>query len=233
MLSCTNLSITIVVLAQLEQLLRILPTNIIVRVLPTQRLLNTLLIPIPPPTAVLNRLVRIINREKDPLSPHIAGQVLKRRRAEMPTSRQVNIILEVVVNILLTEHIPRLLRERPLDVFEPVVDSPEVVRDVLAQVADDDFQFGEAVEDAVGYEAEQVQGDGIGEAEGRADEVLAGFVEGLVAVSDGGGGVEVDGDVEFLRDGSEGVVGGVVVEKVGFAVGAGVLDVVEQGAVEA
>ena len=84
----------------------------------------------------------------------------------MTTGGNPDVLRKVLSNGLLA----RLFETQGfLDVLKPVVNSPEVEGNVLAQVADDDLELGEAVEEAVGHHTEEVQTDALGEAEGRAD----------------------------------------------------------------
>lgn len=145
-----------------------------------------------------------------------------------------DVLLEVVVDgLLAVPSIALLLGDGPLDVLEPVVDAPEVEGDVLAQVAHDDLRLGVAVEDAVDDEAHQVQADGVGEGQRRADEGLALRVELVEDDVRGRGRVNVKRHVELRQDLPEGVVLRLIVEEVLLAVLARVLEVTQQGAVEA
>jgi len=165
-----TLCITVVVLAQTEQLLRILLANILVRLLTTQCLLDVLSVAVPPATAILNGLIRIIDTEQQSLRAKIFSDILQSLSAEVSTGGEVDVVLEVIVNGLLTHNISCLGCKGLLNIFEPVVDAPEVEGDVLTQVTNDDLELGEAVEDAVGDHTEEMQRYAVGEAEGRSNE---------------------------------------------------------------
>lgn len=74
-----------------------------------------------------------------------------------------DVLLEVVIDGLLRHDTALLVGDGALDIFEPVVDTPEVKRNMLALVADDDLGGGEAVKDSVRDQTQSVQGDTIGE----------------------------------------------------------------------
>lgn len=75
--------------------------------------------------------------------------------------------LEVIVDGLLAHDATLLFGERLLGVLEPAIYSPEVERGVLPEVADDDLEGGEPIEDAVGHEAKEVQANAVGERQRR------------------------------------------------------------------
>lgn len=141
---------------QPQQSLRIIPPNPPIRINTPHSLLNRLRIIIPPPTPILNPLIRIINTKQHPIRPDLLNNILQRPCREMPTRRNPDILLKIVIDTLLTHNIPRLLRNGFLHILEPVVYPPEVERDVFAVMADDHFCRGEAVEDTVCDEAESV-----------------------------------------------------------------------------
>lgn len=219
--------------AQLEELFRILTAHIIVSFLATQSFLDFLRIPVPPSTAILNRLVGVVDREEDSLGAYVAGQIFEGRGAEVATRGEVDVVLEVVVDIFLAKDISCLLRKRAFDILKPVVDAPEIVGDVLAEMTDDDLELREAVKDTVGHDAEKMQRYCVRKAKRWADEVLAILVECLVTVSNRRSWVDVDRNVKLLSDCPESVVSGIVVEKVRLTILTGVLNVVDQSAVEA
>lgn len=66
-------------------------------------------------------------------------------RTEMTTSRGVDIVLEIVQQILLAGTLMDASSQRTLNIFEPVINAPEVEWNVLADVADDDVELGQAV----------------------------------------------------------------------------------------
>ena len=82
------------VLAQTEQLLRILPANILVRLLTTQCLLDVLSIAVPPATAILNGLIRIIDTEQQSLRAKIFSDILQSLSAEVSTGGEVMLFLK-------------------------------------------------------------------------------------------------------------------------------------------
>jgi hypothetical protein len=211
-------SIAVLEAANLEQLPRIPPPNLLLGLL---RQIDRIV----PRTSILKRLERIVNTEKDPRRPYLLNAVLQRRSREVATSSDPDVLRKVLSDGLLA----RLLQaERFLDVLEPVVDPPEVEGDVLAQVADDDLELGEAVEEAVGYHSEEVQTDALGETEGRTDQPFAVCPQLVVDASCGVPWVKVEGDVEFLNCGPEDVPVCVIVEDHVFTVGARSLSVVDE-----
>lgn len=116
----------------------------------------------------------------------------------MPARGDPDVPLEVVVDGL-------------LEILEPVVDAPEVEGEVLAHVTDDNLEVGEAVEDAVGDEAHEVEVDAVGEGERGPDEVLALGVQLVVDDVGGGGETNVHWDIEVGDDLPEGVKLGLIV----------------------
>lgn len=134
---------------QLQQRLRIIPSNTPILIDTPNSLLNRLSIIIPPSTSILNLLIRIINTKEHTIRPKFINDILQRMRREMPTSGDPDILLEVVIDSLLAHDIPSFLSDRFLHILEPVVNAPEVERDVLAIMADNDLRCREAVEDAV------------------------------------------------------------------------------------
>lgn len=228
-----NRSLGVVELAQLQQRLRVVPANLLVVLHATNSSLDLLGLAVPPGRAVLDGLVGVVDAEEDAVGADLVDDVLERVAGEVARGGDPDVLLKVVVDgLLAVPVVTLLLSDGPLDVLEPVVDAPEVKGDVLAQVAHDDLGLGMAVEDAVDDEAHQVQADGVGEGQGRADEGLALGVELVEDDVGGGGGVDVQRDVELLQDVPEGVVLRLVVEEVLLAVGARVLEVAEEGAVE-
>jgi hypothetical protein len=215
-------SIAVLEAANLEQLPRIPPTNLLLSLL---RQINRII----PRTSILKRLERIINTEKNPRSPNLFDAILQRGSRKVATGSDPDVLRKVLSDRLLT----RLLQaERFLDVLEPVVDPPEVEGNVLAQVADDDLELGEAVEEAVGHHSEEVQTDALGETEGRTDQPFAVCPQLIVYASGRVPWVQVEGDIEFLDSGPEDVPVCAVVEDHVFAFGAGSLSVVDERAQE-
>ena len=175
----------------------------------------------------MERLEGIIHREQDAIRPHLAHAEIERRGREMPRGGNPNVLGKV-----LTDGLFAIQTQGFLDVLKPVIDAPQVKGDVFAEMADDHFEVGVAVEDAVGDHAENMEGDALGEAEGWADEPGALGPEFLV---DGAGrvtGVEVEWDVEFGAGFPEDVPFFAVVEDHIVAVGAASLGVVDEGAFE-
>lgn len=220
-------------LPQLQQRLRVVPTNLLVILHAANSSLDLLGLAVPPGGAVLDRLVRVVDAEQHAVGADLVDDVLERVAGEVARGGEPDVLPEVVVDGLLAVPIVALLLgDGPLDVLEPVVDAPEVERDVLAQVAHDDLGPGVAVEHAVDDEAHQVQADGVGEGQRGADEGLALRVELVEDDVRGGRRVDVQRDVEVRQDLPEGVVLRLVVEEVLLAFAARVLEVAEQGAVE-
>lgn len=148
----------------------------------------------------------------------------------MTTGGNPDVLRKVLSNGLLA----RLFETQGfLDVLKPVVNSPEVEGNVLAQVADDDLELGEAVEEAVGHHTEEVQTDALGEAEGRADQPFPVCPKLVMDAAGGISGVEIEGDVEFLDCGPEDIPVCVVVEDHVFALRAGSLSIVDERTEEA
>ncbi|KAJ0158904.1 Positive regulator of purine utilization [Colletotrichum tanaceti] len=223
----------------LQQLPGVVAADLAVVVDAADGLLDLLGPAVPPGGAGLNGLVGVVDGEQDAVGADLVDDVAERRRGEVARGRDPDVAAEVVVDGLLAHAaaapvaVALGLGDGLLDVLEPVVDAPKVKGELLAQVADDDLEAREAVEDAVGDEAHEVQADAVGEGQRRADEVLA---LGVELVQDDVGGprrVDVDGHVEVADDAPEGVVLGLVVELVRLAALAGVLEVAEQRAVEA
>lgn len=220
-------------LSQLQQRPRVVPADLLIVLHATNSSLDLLGLAIPPSRAVLDRLVRVIDAEQDAVGPDLVDDILERVAREVARGGDPDVLLEVVVDgFLAIPVVALLLGDGPLDVLKPVVDAPEVKRDVLAQMAHDDLRLGVAVENTVDDEAHQVQADCVGEGQGRADEGLALRVELVEDDVRGGGRVYVQRDVELLEDVPEGVVLRLVVEEVLLAVLSRVLEVAEQGAVE-
>lgn len=218
---------------QLQQGLRVVPTNLLIVLHATNSRLDLLSLTVPPSGAVLDRLVRVVDAEQHAVGSDLVDDVLERVAGEVARGGDPDVLLEVVVDgLLAVPVVALLLGDGPLDVLEPVVDAPEVERDVLSQVAHDDLGLGVAVEHAVDDEAHQVQADGVGEGQGRADEGLALRIELVEDDVRGRGRVDIQRDVELGQDLPEGVVLRLVVEEVLLAVPARVLEVAEQGAVE-
>lgn len=140
--------------------------------------------------------------------------------------------LTVVDGLLADVLVPLLQRNGPLDIFNPVVDAPKVKGDVLAEVTHNDLQLGKAVKDTVDDQSEQMQVDTIGKRKRRADQELALRIQLVVDDILGRGRVDVQRDVQLLQHLPEHIVRGLVVEEVRLAVGARVLEVAQQGAVE-
>jgi hypothetical protein len=57
----------------------------------------------------------------------------------------LDVRLEIVIDSLLSHDTTLLVSNGPHDIFEPVVDIPEVEGNVLALVTDDNLQLREAV----------------------------------------------------------------------------------------
>ncbi len=134
---------------------------------------------------------------------------------------------------LLAHGVAAGLGQGPLDVLEPVIGAPKVLRQALAQVTDNQLGLGVAVEDAVGDETHDVDRDVDRKADGRTDEVLALGVDLVVIVAGRSRGVQVDGHIQLDALLPEHIVLGLVVEEVRLAARAGMLEVVQQRAVEA
>jgi hypothetical protein len=86
---------------------------------------------------------------------------------EVTAHCKVEVVLEIVNELFLGECIVRFLRQWSLNVLIPMAYAPEIERDVLAKLANNDLDLWEAVENAVADDAEKVEGDTVGEAERR------------------------------------------------------------------
>jgi hypothetical protein len=149
---------------QFEEPLSVLPSNIVVCLLTAQCLLDVLNIPVPPATAHFDRLVWIVDAKEDAFETNVIIDILQCWRREVTTGRDPDVVFEVVLQIFLRHEISRSLREQSLDVPESVVDAPEVERDMLAEMDDNDLECGETVEDTIRENAQQVKRDAVGEA---------------------------------------------------------------------
>lgn len=120
-------------LSQLQQRLRVVPADLLVVLHATNSSLDLLSLAVPPSRAILNRLVRVIDTEQDAVGPDLVDDVLERVAGEVARGGDPDVLLEVVVDgLLAVPVVALLLGDGPLDVLEPVVDAPEVERDVLA-----------------------------------------------------------------------------------------------------
>lgn len=107
---------------QLEQLLRILPSNL-------QPIRRVQLRMVKPLTGVFKRLERIIDREENPIRPNLRHAEVQRRGREMSRRRDPYILRKVIPDRLLA----RLSQpQQLLAILEPVVDAPHVERHMLA-----------------------------------------------------------------------------------------------------
>lgn len=122
---------------------------------------------IEPVAGILEGLKRIIDREQDPIGPDLRHSEIQRRRREMPGGRDPDVPRKVLADGPLAR---RRETEMLLPVLEPVVDPPQVERDVLTQVAQDELKVGVPVEEAVGHHPQDVQTDALREAERRAEQ---------------------------------------------------------------
>ncbi len=109
-----------------------------------------------PLARVLVRLVGVVDGEEDAVRTDLMDAVLQSGAGEVTRGGDPDVLLEVLVDRLLAGLVKP---ERLLDVLQPMVDAPEIERDVLAQMSDDDLDTGKAIEDAVGHETEEVQAD--------------------------------------------------------------------------
>lgn len=219
---------------KLQECLRVVPANLLVVLHTTNSSLDLLSLAVPPGRAVLDSLVRVVDAEQDAVGSDLVHHILERVAGEVARGGHPDVLFEVVVDCLLAvPNVTLLLSDGPLDILEPVVDAPEVKGDVLAKVAHDDLGLRMAVEHAIDDEAHQVQADGVGEGQWRANERLALRVELVEDDISGRSGVDVQGNVKLREDLPEGVVLRLVIEEVLLAVLACVLEVAEQGAVEA
>lgn len=120
-------------LSQLEQRLRVVPADLLVVLHATNSSLDLLSLAVPPGRAVLDRLVRVVDAEQDAVGSDLVDDILERVAGEVARGGDPDVLLEVVVDgLLAVPVVALLLGDGPLDVLEPVVDAPEVERDVLA-----------------------------------------------------------------------------------------------------
>lgn len=125
----------------------------------------------------------------------------------MTTCRDPDILVEVFPDRLLAVQTKRLL-----NILEPVVYTPEIKGNVLAQVTQNDLQLGVTVEDAVGDHAQDVKGDTLREGERWADEPLAVLPKLFKYGACGVARVQVEGHVQFCAGLPEDIPFGLVVE---------------------
>lgn len=176
-------------------------------------------------------LVRIVEGEEDTVRTDLMNIVLQCGAGEVARSRDPNILLEVFMDGLLASLVQS---QRLFDVLKPMIDTPEIKRNVLTQMPNDDLHFGEAIKDTVGHKAEQMQTDVICERERGSDEVPALCILQVIENSLRCRRVKVDRHIKLLYDSPEVVVLRLIVEKYGllaFASGSK-LPVVEQSAME-
>ena len=223
--SRSHWSIGVLVLVKFQQLFRVLTTNI-------DFVLEVDLGRIEPMTSIFVGFVGIIDREENTVRTDLMDTVLQRRAGEMAGSGDPDILLEVLVDGLLAGLIQP---EGLLDIFQPVIDTPKVKRQMLAQMSDDDLNPRKAVEDTVRNDAHQVQANVVGERKRRPDKVFAVLVLHVVEDPLRRRRMYVDGHIELLNDGPEGVVLGMIVEEdLLFALRTrGQLPIVQQRAMEA
>ena len=217
---------------QLEQLLRVVATNAAVGINTANSFLNGLGVIVPPATAVLNGLVGIVNTEQNAIGTNLVDDILQGGSREVSTGSDPDVLLEVVIDGLLGHHATLLISNGPLDIFEPVVDTPEVEGNVFALVTNNNLQLGEAVEHSVGDQAQGVQADTVGEGQRGSNQILALGVQLVKNDIRRSSGVDVQGDIQLGQDLPELVVGGLVVVEIGLAVGTGVLEVAKESTVE-
>ena len=217
-----HLGRAILISPQLEEFLRILPSN-----LQPIRIRNLHIIE--PVTRILKRLKGIVDTEQNPIRSNLRHTKIQRRGAEMPRRRDPNVLRKVLPNRLLAR-LPQ--PQQLLPVFKPVIDPPHVEGDVFAEMSDDDLQFGVTIKDAVRDHAERVQGHAMRKRERGSDKP---FSIGPELVVDGAGGVarmEVQRYVQLGAGLPEDIPFLIVVEDHIVAVGAGALCVVDESAEE-
>jgi hypothetical protein len=78
---------------------------------------------------------------------------------------QVDVVLEIIDEWFLGDPVFCFLCERSLNVFKPMAHGPEVERDVLPKIADNNLELREAIEAAVADDTEEMEGDTAGGAE--------------------------------------------------------------------
>ena len=82
--------------------------------------------------------------------------VLQSGAGEVTRGGDPDVLLEVLVDRLLAGLVQS---KRLLNVLQPMVDAPQIERDVLAEMSDDYLDTGIAIKDAVGHKTEEVQAD--------------------------------------------------------------------------
>ena len=89
--------------------------------------------------------------------------------------------------------------KRLLDILEPMVDSPHIEGNMLAEMAENNLELGMSVKDTVGNHTQGVKADTLGEAQRRTNEPAALGPELLVDGACGVAGVEVEGDIQVCN----------------------------------
>lgn len=216
-----DLRITVHIVPQLEQLLRILPANLC-------PIRDTQLSIVKPRTCRLKLLKWVVHREQYPVRADLIHTKVECGRREVATCRDPDVLIEILANRLLAAQAKRLL-----DVLEPVVDAPQVKGDMLTQMAQNNLQLGVAIKGAVGHHAEHMQADALGKGQRWAHEPLAVLPQLLKDAACGVARVQVKGNVELRACLPKDVPFGLVVKDHVVTVGASALGVVDEGALEA
>lgn len=152
-----DLRLTIFEVPKLQQLLRIIPANLLlVRIIHLD-----IIVPI---TTIGKVLERVIDRKENAICSNFPHTELQSRSREVSAGCDPKVLLKVLADSLLAREAERLL-----DVFEPVVDSPHVEGDVFSQVAKNDLELGMAVKDTICDHTKNVQAYALGKAQRRSD----------------------------------------------------------------
>lgn len=146
----------------------------------------------------------------------------------MSAGSDLDVLLEVVIDGLLGHDTTLHVSNGPLDIFEPVVDTPEVDGNVLALMTDNDLQLREAVQHSVRDQAQRVQAGIVGKGQRESSQVLALGAQPVQDKIRRSGRVDVRGEIKLGEDLPELVIGELVVVEVGLTVGTGVLEVAKE-----
>jgi hypothetical protein len=103
--------------------------------------LNDLGVIVPPATAVLNGFVGVVDTEQNAIGTNLVDRHTSCGSGEVSAGRDLDVLLEIVIDSLLSHDTTLLVSNGPHDIFKPVVDIPEVEGNVLALVKADNLQL--------------------------------------------------------------------------------------------
>merc|ERR1712093_6360 len=185
---------------------------------------------IKPGTSILITFERIVGREHDSIcAAEFFDAVLQGRRRKVPRGCDPDVVTKVLPDGPLT----RLLQsQRLLDILKPMVDPPQVKRNMLSQMSDHHLEFGVSVKDPIDNHAQQMQAHTLCKAERRTDQPFAISPQSIIHHTRGLFGMKVEGDVEFDTSLPEHIPLRLIIKYQGLPV-RGYLDVIDQCALEA